>query len=44
MLEPVPRGLVWLITNGLGVDQVESRVRLMYNTVPEVERWNWNIM
>ena len=44
MLEPVPSGLVWLGPNGLGVDQVESRVRLKYNTVPEVERWTWRVL
>ena len=43
MLEPVPRGLVWLVPDGLGVDQVESRVRLKYNTVPEVEQWTWSV-
>ena len=23
---------------------MESRVRLKYNTVPEVERWNWRVL
>ena len=44
MLEPVPCGLVWIVSVGLGVDKVESRVSPQYITVPVVGWWNWRVI